>query len=107
MKVPDIKSVNSVILSLEQKIPNQLTEISGKLEEIPKVREAIESISTMAVNEVEKVQKFTDDIISTKWKVIKKDIYKMIFFLGVGIFFLAGLITIEILFIVRIFSLFF
>lgn len=101
MKVPDL---NSVVKSLEHKIPNQLTEISGKLEEIPKVREAIESISTMAVNEVQKVQKFTDDIISTKWKVIKRDIYKMIFFLGVGIFFLAGLITVEVIFIVRLFS---
>ncbi|MFN4149830.1 MAG: hypothetical protein ACK4IX_02720 [Candidatus Sericytochromatia bacterium] len=101
MKVPDL---NSVVKSLEHKIPNQLTEISGKLEEIPKVKEAIESISTMAVNEVQKVQKFTDDIISTKWKVIKRDIYKMIFFLGVGIFFLAGLITVEVIFIVRLFS---
>lgn len=101
MKVPDL---NSVVKSLEHKIPNQLTEISGKLEEIPKVREAIESISTMAVSEVQKVQKFTDDIISTKWKVIKRDIYKMIFFLGVGIFFLAGLITIEVIFIVRLFN---
>jgi hypothetical protein len=101
MKVPDL---NSVVKSLEHKIPNQLTEISGKLEEIPKVKEAIESISTMAVNEVQKVQKFTDDIISTKWKVIKRDIYKMIFFLGVGIFFLAGLITVEVIFIVRLLS---
>lgn len=101
MKVPDL---NSVVKSLEHKIPNQLTEISGKLEEIPKVREAIESISTMAVDEVQKVQKFTDDIISTKWKIIKRDIYKMIFFLGAGIFFLAGLITVEVIFIVRLFS---
>ena len=100
MKVPDL---NSAVDSLDNKIPQHLSDIKANLEEISDVKESLNELIKVITSLVEDVKLFTENITTDKWRIIKRDIYLIIFFSGIGIFFLAGLITIEILFILMYF----
>lgn len=108
---PGVMDINAAVDSIESRIPDHLASISDKmgiisnvsdkLDEIVKVKGAIEQITKLIEIEVEDVKKFSETFTTRNWAIIKKDIYKIILVAGIGILILSGLITLQILLIIK------
>jgi hypothetical protein len=109
--LPGVMDINGAVDAIESRIPGQLASISAKmdavnqvsekLDEIVLVKGAIEEITKLIALEVEDVKKFSETFTIRNWGIIKKDIYKIILAAGIGIFVLSGLITVQVMLIIK------
>ncbi len=71
----------------------------------------INEIKIVAEEQIDRTQEVLKrtarEILDENWEIIKKDIYKIIGIAYIGIFFLSGIITVEIFLITKIFNHFF
>ena len=95
--VTGVMDINAAVDSIESKIPKHLDDISGKLDQITIVNDTLESLIKLIKYEVEDVKKFSESFTLKNWKIIRRDVYIIIFSAGVGIFILAGLIAVQIM----------
>jgi len=119
--IPGVIDLNPAVEAIENLIPQQLDSISSRLDEIvnvkdelsslkdevEKVRKAFYDLMDLIKFEVDDVKAFSQLFTQRNWQLIRKDIYKILLFSGIGIIILTGILTFEILLIIRIFSQFF
>lgn len=109
-KLDEISSVREVLEGFTGKldeitnVKEVLENLTIKLDEITKIRIVLEDLLKLIKFEVEDVKSFTQLFTHRNWKMIKKDIYLMIIIIGIGIFILSGILTVQILFILKYFN---
>lgn len=113
--LPGVADINGAVDSLESKIPEQLHTISNNIEKVDNVTEGIYKVIdeienvTLSINkiietinrQVSEVKEFSQSFTLKNWSIIKKDIYYILLFSGIGIIVLVFIITCMIMFLIK------
>lgn len=93
--------INGAVDSLENRIPHQLEIISTGIEKVENVTHALDKIIETINRQVLEVKEFSQSFTLKNWTIIKKDIYYILLFAGIGIIFLIFIVTLMIMLMIK------
>lgn len=93
--------INGVVDSLENRIPHQLEVISSGIEKVEHVTHALNKIIETINRQVSEVKEFSQSFTLKNWTIIKKDIYYILLFAGMGIICLIFIVTLMIMLMIK------